>query len=31
MMRITLNVILRAIFGADGAELQRLRDLIPDW
>ena len=31
MMRITLNVILRAIFGADGAELQRLRDLIPTW
>ena len=30
-MRITLNVILRAIFGADGAELQRLRDLIPKW
>jgi len=31
MMRITLNIILRAIFGADGAELQRLRELIPKW
>lgn len=31
MMRITLNVILRAIFGADGIELERLRDLIPRW
>ncbi|MGY4708266.1 cytochrome P450 [Mycolicibacterium sp. CBM1] len=31
MMRITLNIILRAIFGADGAELQRLRELIPRW
>ncbi|TGD89967.1 cytochrome P450 [Mycolicibacterium sp. CH28] len=31
MMHITLNIILRAIFGADGAELQRLRDLIPRW
>ncbi len=31
MMRITLNVILRAIFGADGVELQRLRELIPKW
>ena len=25
MMRITLNVILRAVFGADGRELERLR------
>jgi cytochrome P450 family 138 len=31
MMRITLNVILRAVFGADGAELQRLRELLPKW
>jgi cytochrome P450 family 138 len=29
MMRITLNVILRAVFGADGAELAELRDLLP--
>lgn len=31
MMRITLNVILRAIFGAEGAELQQLRTLLPKW
>ncbi|KDF00032.1 cytochrome P450 [Mycolicibacterium aromaticivorans JS19b1 = JCM 16368] len=31
MMHITLNIILRAIFGADGLELQRLRALIPKW
>ena len=31
MMRITLNVILRAVFGADGAEQQELRDLMPKW
>ncbi|MCX6481040.1 MAG: cytochrome P450 [Mycobacterium sp.] len=31
MMRITLNVILRAIFGAEGAELQQLRVLLPKW
>jgi cytochrome P450 len=31
MMRITLNVILRAVFGADGAELQHLRELLPKW
>lgn len=31
MMRITLNIILRAVFGADGAELQRLRELLPKW
>jgi cytochrome P450 len=31
MMRITLNIILRAIFGADGIELERLRNLIPRW
>src|SRR4051794_35458581 len=28
-MRITLNVILRAVFGADGAELDELRELLP--
>jgi cytochrome P450 len=31
MMRITLNIILRTVFGADGAELQRLRELLPKW
>ncbi|MDI3313054.1 MAG: cytochrome P450 [Mycobacterium sp.] len=31
MMRITLNVILRAVFGAGGAELDELRRLIPPW
>ncbi|SIC94698.1 Putative cytochrome P450 [Mycobacteroides abscessus subsp. abscessus] len=31
MMRITLNAILRAVFGADGAELDLLRRLIPPW
>lgn len=31
MMRITLNVILRAVFGAEGAELQQLRELLPKW
>ena len=30
-MRITLNIILRAIFGADGAELETLRRIIPPW
>jgi len=29
MMRITLNAILRAVFGADGAEAAALRDLLP--
>ncbi|WP_055477087.1 cytochrome P450 [Gordonia sp. HS-NH1] len=29
MMRITLNVILRAVFGAEGTDLDRLRDMIP--
>ena len=29
MMRITLNAILRAVFGADGAELAELRSLLP--
>jgi cytochrome P450 len=31
MMRITLNVILRAVFGAEGAELDRLREVMPTW
>ncbi|MBV8964538.1 MAG: cytochrome P450 [Mycobacteriaceae bacterium] len=31
MMRITLNVILRAVFGADGAELDQLRQIMPAW
>jgi cytochrome P450 len=31
MMRITLNVILRAVFGAAGAELDELRRIIPPW
>jgi cytochrome P450 family 138 len=30
-MRITLNAILRAVFGAHGAELDELRRLIPPW
>ncbi len=30
-MRITLNVILRAVFGADGEELDELRELMPRW
>ena len=29
MMRITLNAILRAVFGADGADLAELRVLLP--
>ena len=29
MMRITLNVILRAVFGAEGDELKRLREILP--
>ena len=29
MMRITLNTILRAVFGADGADLAALRELLP--
>ncbi len=29
MMRITLNVILRAVFGAEGAEFAELRELLP--
>ncbi|MEV5703735.1 cytochrome P450 [Actinoallomurus sp. NPDC052274] len=31
MMRITLGAILRAVFGADGAELTELRTLLPPW
>ena len=31
MMHITLNAILRAVFGADGAELDELRRIIPPW
>ncbi|MBY0441427.1 MAG: cytochrome P450 [Mycobacteriaceae bacterium] len=31
MMRITLNSILRAVFGAEGAELNELRQIIPPW
>jgi cytochrome P450 family 138 len=31
MNRITLNVILRAVFGADGVELDRLREVLPPW
>jgi len=31
MMRITLNAILRAVFGADGEELDALRRLLPPW
>jgi len=31
MMRITLNAILRAVFGAEGTELDELRRLIPPW
>ncbi|BBX48733.1 cytochrome P450 [Mycobacterium cookii] len=29
MNRITLNVILRTVFGADGAELTELREIVP--
>ena len=28
-MRITMNAILRAVFGAEGAEFQELRELLP--
>jgi cytochrome P450 family 138 len=31
MTRITLNAILRAVFGAEGAELDELRRIIPPW
>lgn len=29
MMRITINIILRTVFGAEGAEFEQLRDLLP--
>ncbi|BBX75771.1 cytochrome P450 [Mycobacterium shinjukuense] len=31
MMRITLNVILRTVFGASGSEFDELRELMPWW
>jgi cytochrome P450 family 138 len=31
MNRITLNVILRTVFGADGVELDYLREILPPW
>jgi cytochrome P450 family 138 len=31
MNRITLNVILRCVFGADGTELDELRELVPPY
>jgi cytochrome P450 len=31
MNRITLNVILRAVFGADGERLDQLREIISPW
>jgi cytochrome P450 len=31
MMRITLNAILRAVFGAEGERLDDLRRIIPPW
>jgi cytochrome P450 len=31
MNRITLNVILRTVFGADGTELDYLRKIMPPW
>jgi cytochrome P450 family 138 len=31
MMRITLNAILRAVFGAGGAQFDELRRIIPPW
>jgi cytochrome P450 family 138 len=31
MNRITLNVMLRTIFGADGPELEELREIVPPW
>ncbi len=31
MNRITLNVMFRTLFGADGPELGELRDFIPPW
>lgn len=29
MMRVTLNAILRAVFGAEGTEFEQLRELLP--
>lgn len=31
MKRITLNVILRAVFGAEGDDFEQLRQIIPPW
>lgn len=31
LMRITLNVMLRAVFGADGEQFDELRRIMPDW
>jgi cytochrome P450 family 138 len=31
MQRVTLRAILRAVFGAEGARLQTLEELIPQW
>ncbi len=31
MQRITLRAILRAVFGAEGARLHALEELIPRW
>ena len=31
MMTIALNSILRAVFGADGEQLEQLRQIIPPW
>ncbi|PJE02348.1 MAG: cytochrome P450 [Mycobacterium sp.] len=31
MNRLTLNVILRAVFGAEGTEFEELRRLVPGW
>jgi cytochrome P450 len=31
MNRITLNVMSRTIFGADGLELEELREIVPPW
>jgi cytochrome P450 family 138 len=31
MNRITLNVILRILFGADGVELEELREIVPPY
>ncbi|WP_301150579.1 cytochrome P450 [Mycobacterium simiae] len=31
MNRLTLNVILRAVFGAEGSEFEELRRVVPGW